>query len=82
MGRHHANKVAELARSGGGVRMAGVADIDGERAAAAAKTLGTRAVSDHRELFAQADVAIVAVSAVSHFEVARDALLAGLDVLV
>ena len=82
MGGHHANKVAELARSGGGVSMAGVTDIDGERAAAAAKMLGTRAVSDRRALFAQADVAIVAVSAVSHFEVARDALLAGLDVLV
>ena len=82
MGRHHANKVVELARSGGGVCMAGVADIDAERAAAAAKALGTCAVSDRRELFARADVAIVAVSAVSHFEVARDALLAGLDVLV
>ncbi len=82
MGRHHANKVVELARSGGGVRMAGVADIDAERAAAAAKALGTRALNDRHELFARADVAIVAVSAVSHFEVARDALLAGLDVLV
>jgi predicted dehydrogenase len=82
IGRHHANKVAELARSGGRVSIAGVADIDGERAAAAAKALGTRAVSDGRELFAQADAAIVAVSTVSHYEVARGALLAGLDVLV
>jgi predicted dehydrogenase len=82
MGRHHANKVAELAHSGGGVCLAGVADIDGERAAAVAKALGTRAVTDRRELLTQADAAIVAVSAVSHFEVVRDALLAGLDVLV
>ena len=82
MGRHHANKVTELARSGGGVCMAGLSDMDAARAAAAAESLGTRAVSDRRELFARADAAIVAVSAISHFEVARDALLAGLDVLV
>jgi predicted dehydrogenase len=82
MGRHHANKVVELARSGGGVSLVGVADIDAERAAAVAKALGTRAVDDRSELFAQADAAIVAVSALSHFEVVRDALRAGLDVLV
>ncbi|HEY5658588.1 MAG TPA: Gfo/Idh/MocA family oxidoreductase [Myxococcota bacterium] len=82
MGRHHANKVAELARSEGSVSIAGVADLDAERAAAAAAALGTRAVGDGRELFAEADAAIVAVSTVSHFEVARDALAAGLDVLV
>ncbi|MDH3520806.1 MAG: Gfo/Idh/MocA family oxidoreductase [Myxococcales bacterium] len=82
MGRRHAEKVAELARRGHGVVLAGVTDTDTERARTTAEALGTRAVSDRRDLCAGADAAIVAVSTVAHFAVARDALAAGLDVLV
>jgi predicted dehydrogenase len=82
MGRRHAQKVAELAREDGGVALAGVADVDFERAGRLALELGTRGASEPRDLFADAEAAIVAVPTVSHFEVVRAALEAGLDVLV
>jgi predicted dehydrogenase len=82
MGRRHAEKVAALARAGIGVELVGVADIDPDCAGAVASALNTRAVRDGRELFPESDAAVVAVSTVSHFEVVRDALTAGLDVLV
>ena len=51
MGRHHAEKVAALARAGIGVELVGVADIDPDCAGAVASALDTRAVRDARELF-------------------------------
>ncbi len=82
MGRRHAQKVAALSEQGGGLRLAGVADVDRARASRLALELGTRAVREPAELFAGADAAIVAVPTVAHFEVVRAALEAGLDVLV
>jgi predicted dehydrogenase len=82
MGRRHAEKVADLARAGFSVALSGVADADGERAHAVAQSLGTRAVSHWQELLEASDAAVVAVSTVAHFEIAREALAAGLHVLV
>ena len=82
MGQRHAEKVAALARAGRDVRLVGVADLDVERAGAVAAQLETRAVAHGRELFDGADAAIIAVPTVDHFAVTRDALLAGLDVLI
>jgi predicted dehydrogenase len=82
MGQRHAEKVAALARAGRDVRLAGVADVDVDRAGAVAKQLSTRAVAQGRELFDAADAAIVAVPTVDHFAVAREAILSGLDVLI
>ncbi len=82
MGRLHAQKVAALRDGGGCVSLAGIADLNGERARAIASQLGTRAAADGRELFADADAAIVAVPTVAHFDVVHSALTAGLDVLV
>jgi len=82
MGRAHARKVVELARSGGSVALAGVADVDAARATALGAELGALARADARELYARADAAIVAVPTVAHFEVARGALDAGLHLLL
>jgi predicted dehydrogenase len=54
----------------------------GARARAIASELAVLAVEEPAQLFADADAVIVAVSAVAHYEVARRALEAGLDVLV
>ncbi len=82
MGGHHARKVRDRARREGDVALVGIGDADPERARALAGELGARAVADAAELFAGADAVIVAVSAVAHYEVARRALEANLDVLV
>jgi predicted dehydrogenase len=82
MGRIHAQKVVALGRAGGGVTLAGVADVDLERAARVAAETGTRACGGGKEIFAKADAAIVAVPSVEHGAVVRAALEAGLDVLV
>jgi len=82
MGRAHAAKVRALADSGAGVALAGVADRDAARAESVAPALGTAGVANYRRLLPRADAAVVAVPTGQHFLVARDALRAGLDVLV
>ncbi len=82
MGRLHAAKVAALARSEGRVALAGVADLDPDRARQVAEPLGAPAVAGHGELLDRADALVVAVPTVEHGRVVRDALAAGLDVLV
>lgn len=82
MGERHAAKASLLEQLGDDVHLAGVADIDSGRASRIARELGTRGVSDGRELFEHVDAVVVAVPTQSHFEVVRSALGAGLDVLV
>ena len=82
MGRAHARKIAELARDGGGVALAGIADLDLARAQALGAELGAPAVAEASTLLARADAAIVAVPTVAHFEVARAVLDAGLHLLL
>jgi predicted dehydrogenase len=82
MGGHHARKVRDRAQRDGDVALVGVCDTQLARARAIGGELGAPAAAEPEELFAKADAAIVAVSAVAHYEVARRALEAGLDVLV
>ena len=82
MGGHHARKVRDRAQRDGDVALIGVCDAQLERARAVGGELGAPVATEPAELFAKADAAIVAVSAVAHYEVARRALEAGLDVLV
>jgi predicted dehydrogenase len=82
MGSHHARKVGDRAREHGDVALVGVCDRDLARARAVASELGAPAYGEPDKLLGEADAAIVAVSAVAHYEVARRALEAGLDVLV
>ena len=82
MGGHHARKVRDRAQREGDVVLAGICDADADRALAVGRELGVPAVAQPADLFASADAAIIAVSAVAHYEVARRAVEAGLDVLV
>lgn len=82
MGRLHAQKVRERAGAGDDVRLVGVADVNAERAQSVAAEVGVRGVADPRDLFAEADAAIVAVPTVDHFGLCAAALEAGLHVLV
>jgi predicted dehydrogenase len=82
MGGQHPRKVRERARERGDVALAGICDREIARARAIGGELGAPAFAEPEKLLADADAAIVAVSAVAHYEVARRALEAGLDVLV
>jgi predicted dehydrogenase len=78
MGRLHAAKVAASPDA----MLAGVVDTHPERAEAVARDLGAPSTSELRELLPHADAAIVAVPTVAHFEVVREILARGLDVLI
>jgi len=82
MGALHARKLQGFPAKGVGACLAGVADVDGERAAALAAGLGVGSTADYRELLPQADAAVVAVPTIDHYGVVMDALKAGLHVLV
>jgi predicted dehydrogenase len=83
MGRLHAEKLAALvAEDEKAVEFVGVADVRAERARGVAHRLETSAWVDHRPILERADAVVVAVPTVSHFPIVRDALEAGVDVLV
>ena len=82
MGRLHAEKLARLAEEDEGLEFVGVADVRPERAKGVASRLETSAWVDHKPLLEACDAVVVAVPTVSHFEIVRDALTAGVDVLV
>jgi predicted dehydrogenase len=82
MGARHAVKVKYLEERDENVLLVGVADRDAARARSIASALDTIAVVDYRELLPIADAAIVAVPTLQHFDVVRNVLRAGLDVLV
>lgn len=82
MGRRHAQKIVQLAESDPGISLCGVIDIDLRRARCLARELRARSALALRELRGQLDAVIVAVPTVAHFEVVRQALCEGLDVLV
>jgi predicted dehydrogenase len=78
LGRFHAEKYA----ANPGAELVGVVDVDGERARAVAAELGAEPLTDHRALAGRIDCASVAVPTNRHYQVARDLLEAGIDVLV
>jgi len=78
MGRYHAEKFAAL----GGVQLVAVVDADGARAAALAEKLGTKPLTDYRELFGKVDAAVIAVPTDRHHLVARDCLQHGMHLLI
>jgi predicted dehydrogenase len=78
LGQHHARVYAALPA----VRLAGVYDVDGDRAREVAGRHGSRAFAHLRELLPEVDAVSVAVPTVDHLRVARAALEAGKDVLV
>lgn len=82
MGALHARKIADLRDRGAAVTLAGVADVEGGRAEEVARPLGAPAEERASALFGAADAAVVAVPTVDHYTVVREALAAGLDVLI
>ncbi len=82
MGRRHVEKVLALARIDPAISLVGAADIDVETARSVVSGHGIPAVREARELFNEADAAIVAVPTVDHFAVVKAAFEANLDVLV
>jgi len=81
MGSLHAQKVAELEKSGI-ARLAAIADVDEERALTIVPGHPCPRVPDFRNVLSEADAAIVAVPTLAHFEIVSACLIAGLDVLV
>jgi predicted dehydrogenase len=78
LGRFHAQKYAALPEC----ELTAVVDIDTEVAARVATELGTRALSDYRELCGQVDAVSVVTPTDSHAEIATALLRTGAHVLV
>jgi predicted dehydrogenase len=78
LGRFHAEKYAALPEA----KLVGVADLVWERGREVARALGVEAFSDYRLLFPQVEAVSVAVNTRDHYLVVREALEAGLHVLV
>jgi len=77
-GRLHAEKYAASQKA----ELAGIADTDRDRALEIGRILGVPAFTDYRELFGRVHCVSIAVPTVLHYQVARDFLATGIDVLV
>lgn len=77
MGSHHARAYSELPRAD----LVGVVDDDGTRAQSVAEEYSTR-VLDRSDVFDRADAVSIAVPTHAHAPVAREAIDAGVDVLI
>ena len=78
LGRYHAEKYATAS----GVELAGVVDVDLERAREVAAPYGCRATTHLAELLPALDIASVVVPTEAHVEVVRACLEAGVHTLV
>jgi len=78
LGKFHAEKYARM----DGVELVGVADIDFAAATEVADRLNTTAYARHLDLLDRVDAVSVVVPTSSHFEVSRDFLKSGVDVLI
>jgi predicted dehydrogenase len=78
LGRFHAQKYAQAAEC----ELVAVADSRQEAGGKVADEVGTRAVTDYRELLGQVDAVSVVTPTPAHFPIARDFLNAGAHVLV
>ena len=78
MGQYHAAKYAVSEKAS----LVGVADINPDRAQEVAGRHAVDSMTDYRQLFGRVRCVSVAVPTRLHYEVARDFLAAGIDVLV
>lgn len=78
LGRHHARIYAEMPD----VELVGVADLNRAQADEIAKQYGTRSHTDYQEMIAEVDAVSIASPTVTHYDIARDLLKQGVDVLV
>lgn len=78
VGQMHARKYAASKKA----NLVGVVDIDRKRSTDVAQELGVDSLTDYRELFGMIRCVSVAVPTRYHYEITRDFLSAGIDVLV
>ena len=78
LGKFHAEKYAAMEA----VDLVGVVDLDPAQAERVARTTGSRAYTDYRQLLGKVDAVSVVVPTSEHFTVSRDFLLNGSDVLI
>jgi predicted dehydrogenase len=78
LGKFHAEKYARMAD----IELVGVADIDAAAAASTANRLKTKAFSRHADLIGRVDAVSVVVPTSTHFQMAKDFLTNGIDVLI
>jgi predicted dehydrogenase len=81
MGQLHAQKIRALAEAGR-TRLVAVVDLDPDRAAAVSAECGARAETELAGVLADVDAVVAAVPTEAHYEIVREALSAGRDVLV
>jgi predicted dehydrogenase len=78
LGKFHAEKYAASAKA----QLVAVVDSDDARAQEIGAAVGAQALSDYRALFGRVQCVSIAVPTRFHYQVARDCIDAGLDVLV
>jgi predicted dehydrogenase len=78
LGALHARKYLNLP----GVKLCYVVDLDAGRALEVAAETGAIALADHQALAGKVDMASVAAPGLAHYSIARDLMLAGIDVLL
>ena len=78
LGKHHARILASMA----GVSLAGVVDVNRDRAATVAGEYGTRAFGDVAEIPGRLDVVVIAVPTESHAAIALPLIESGVHTLV
>jgi predicted dehydrogenase len=78
LGAIHARKYAAIPN----LKLTHVVDTDATRAAAIARELGAKALTDYHELAGQIDLASVAAPGIHHHAIASELLRSGVDVLV
>jgi len=78
LGRFHAQKYRDL----DGSNLIAIADVDAARAAEVAHEVQANPVTEYRDLIGQVDAVSIASPTLTHFEVAKHFLSAGVHVLV
>ncbi|MFA5866584.1 MAG: Gfo/Idh/MocA family oxidoreductase [Actinomycetota bacterium] len=78
MGANHARIYSMMK----GTEFVGVFDVDSKKARAVAAKYNTKAYADYRELMDKVDAVSIVVPTAHHYELAKECLEAGLDVLL
>ena len=78
LGQYHAQKYFSMEN----VNLVGVVDIDQDRAKSVAKKYNTKSYVNYKNIISKVDAVSIAVPTPSHFQVSRDLLENGVDVLI
>ncbi|MFH1684526.1 MAG: Gfo/Idh/MocA family oxidoreductase [Candidatus Margulisiibacteriota bacterium] len=78
MGQHHARVISTLP----GAQLFGVADLDQEKAKQIGVRFGAEVFQNYKDLLGQVEAIIIASPTKTHFEIAKDCLEAGKNILI